>query len=92
MIYENFRVTGAHGAVLDFTNQFSIPAQSGDIQNFDRRWEQALLSTSEVSNDIVQESVYNMRIRECDQLQTVLAMYEKESTQDHRGQVIRRPW
>ena len=37
-----------------------------------------LLSTSEVPNDKILESVYKKRIRESDQLQTVLAMYEEK--------------
>ena len=38
-----------------------------DIQNFDTRWDQALLSTSEVPNDKIMESLFNMRIRGSDQ-------------------------
>ena len=42
----------------------------------------ALLSTGEVPKDSIQESMYKMRLRDSDQLQTVLAMYEQETTED----------
>ena len=42
MIYEYSRVTGAHGAVLDLTDLFSVSLQGDDIQDFDTRRDQAL--------------------------------------------------
>ena len=78
MIYECFLVTGAHEAVLDFTDLFSIALHSDDIQEIDTRWDQVLMSTSEVPNDRILESLYKMRMRESNKLQTVLAMCEQE--------------
>ena len=52
IIYEHFQVTGAHDAVLDLTDLVSVSLQ-GDIQGFDTRWYQALLSTSEMAKDHV---------------------------------------
>ena len=63
---------------LDFSDLFSISSHGDDIQDFDTRWDQALLSTSEVPNDSILESLYKMRLRQSVQLQTVLAMYEEE--------------
>ena len=77
MIYEYFRVTHAHEAVLNNTDQFRISSHGDDIQGFDTRWDQALLSTGEVPKDSFLESVYKTRIRESDQLKTVLAMHEQ---------------
>ena len=37
---------------------------------------------SEAPDDSILESLYRMRIRMCDQLRTVLAMYEQEINQD----------
>ena len=76
MIYEYFRVTGAHEAVLDDTDLFSVTLEGDDIQDFDTRWDQVLLSTSEVPSDKILESLHKMQTRESDQLRTVLAMYE----------------
>ena len=35
MIYEHFRIAGAHEAVLDKTDLLSVSLQSDDIQDFD---------------------------------------------------------
>ena len=79
MIYEYFRVTEKHEAVLDSSDLFSITPHGDDIQDFDARWDKVLLSTSEVPNDKILSSYYKMRVRESDQLRTVLAMYEQEN-------------
>ena len=42
MVYEYFRVSGAHDAVLDSTDLFSISSHDDDIQDFDASWDQAL--------------------------------------------------
>ena len=82
MIYEHFRVTGSHEAVLDPTELFSVSLQGDDSQDFDTRWDQAPLSTSEMPRDNVLEGLYEMRIRESVQHQTVFAMYAQETDQN----------
>ena len=59
---------GAHEAVLDYWDQFSITSHGDDIQNFDNCWDQVFLSTSEVPTDSILESLYKRRIRESRQL------------------------
>ena len=56
MIYE---------AALDLSDLFNVSLQGDDIQDFDTRWDQALLSASEASEENAQ-------------LQTVFAMYDQE--------------
>ena len=48
MIYEYFRETGAHEAVLDRTDLFSNSLPGDDIQDFDTRWDEFLLSITGV--------------------------------------------
>ena len=48
MIYEHFRVTGAHEAARDLSDLFNVSLQTDDIQEFDTRWDEALLSAGEV--------------------------------------------
>ena len=69
-------------AVLDFSDLFSITLHGDDIQDFDARWDQVLLSTSQVPSDGILESLCKMRVRESDHHQTVLATYEQEINQD----------
>ena len=47
MIYEHFPSAG----VLDCSDLFGVSVQGDDIQDFDTRWDQALLSTSETRKD-----------------------------------------
>ena len=82
MIYEYFRETGAHEAVLDFTDLNSITLLGDDVQDFDTRCDQALSSTREVPQNSILESLCEIRIQESDQLRTVLAMNEQEMHQD----------
>ena len=78
MIYDYFRVTGAHDTVLDYADLFSIGLRNDDGQEFDTRWDEILLSMTKIPLDDVLESLYKLRIRESDQLKTVLALYDME--------------
>ena len=71
-------MTGAHEAVLACVELIRITLHGNDIQDVDTRWDQVLLSTSEVSNDKILESLKKMRKRESAKLTTVLAMCEQE--------------
>ena len=68
MIYDFFRVTGAHDTVLDYADLFSITLRSADVQEFDTRWNEILLSMTKIPPDDVLESLYKLRIPESDQL------------------------
>ena len=45
LIHEYFRVTGAHDTVLDYADLFTITLRNDDVQDFDTRWDEILLST-----------------------------------------------
>ena len=78
MIYDCFRVTGAHDTVLDYADLFSVPLHDDDIQEFDTRWGEVLLSMSKIPSDDILESLCKLRIRESPQLKTVLELYDME--------------
>ena len=46
MIYDYFRVTGAHDTVLDYADIFSVTLRDDNVQDFDTRWDEVLLSMS----------------------------------------------
>ena len=71
MIYDYFRVTGAHDTVLDYANLFSITLRNDDVQDFDARWDVILISMTRISLDDILDSLFKTRIRESDQLKTV---------------------
>ena len=78
MIYDCFRVTGAHDTVLDYADLFSVTLRNDDVQDLDTRWDEIQLSMTKIPTDDVLESLYKMRIRESDQLKTVLELYDME--------------
>ena len=78
MIYDYFRVTGAHDTVLDYADLFSVTLYDDNIQEFDTRWDEVLLSIATIPSDDILESLYKLRIRESDQLKTVLELYNLE--------------
>ena len=49
-----------------------------NIQEFDTRWDEVLLSMSKIPSDDILESLYKLRIRESAQLRTVLELYDME--------------
>ena len=81
MIYDHFRVTGAHDTVLDYADLFSVTLRDDNVQEFDTRLDEVLLSMSKIPSDDVLESLCQLRIRESDQLKTILELYEMEIPQ-----------
>ena len=67
MIYDYFQVSGAHDTVLDYAGSFSVTLRDDNIQEFDTRWDEVLLSKSKIPSDDILESLYKLRIRESDQ-------------------------
>ena len=62
MIYEHVRATGAYEVVQDLSDLFNIRLQNDDFQDFDVRWDQALLATSEIPSEMVLEGLYKSKI------------------------------
>ena len=78
MIYDYFRVTGAHDTVLDYADLFSITLRNDNVQDFDTRWDQILRLLTKIPSDDILESLYKSRIHESDELKTVLELYDLE--------------
>ena len=71
MIYNYFRVIGAHDTVLDYADLLTITLCSDDVQE----WDEILLSTTKIPSDDILEGLYKLRIRVSDQLKTVLDFF-----------------
>ena len=80
MIYEHFRATGVHEAVQGLSDLFKTRLQNDDVQHFDVRWGQALLSASEMPTVAILEGLYKSKWKV--QLQTVLALYDQETVRN----------
>ena len=72
VIYDYFRVTGAHDTVLNYADLFSVTPHDDNIQELDTRWYEVLLSMSKIPSE------YTLRIRESAQLKNVLELYDME--------------
>ena len=68
MIYDYFRVTGAHETILDNVDLFFVTLHDDNIHEFD---------------DIL-ESLYKLRIRESDQIKNVSELYDMIIISRHR--------
>ena len=78
MIYDYFQVTGTHHTVLDYADLFTITLRDDDVQDFDTRWDEILLSMTKIPPDDILETLYQLRILESDQLTTVLEVFDVE--------------
>ena len=53
LIYEQFRVTGTHDSVENYTDLFTIVLRNDDIQEFDSEWDGILLSVTKIPPSFV---------------------------------------
>ena len=85
LIYEYFRVTGANDSVENFADLFTIVLRNDDIQEFDSKWDELLLSMTQIPSDAILENLYKLRVRESEKLKTVLELYDLEIHQKKLG-------
>ena len=78
LIYEYFRVTGANDSVENYADLFTVVLRNDDIQEFDSKWDEILLSMTQIPSDEILESLYKLRIPESEKLKTVLERYKME--------------
>ena len=83
--YEYFRVTGANESVENYADLFTIGLRNDDIQEFDSKWDGILLSMTKIPPDDILEGLYKLRIRESENLKTVLELYDLEIHQKKLG-------
>ena len=85
LIYDQFRVTGTHDSVENYTDLFTIVLRNDDIQEFDSKWDGILLSMTKIPPDEILEGLYKLRIRESEKLKTALELYDLETHQKKLG-------
>ena len=57
----HFRATGAFDAAQDLSDIFNTFLHGDDIEDFDTRWDQALLAASEIPTKNVLEGLYKLK-------------------------------
>ena len=85
LIYDYFRVIGAHDSVENYADLFTISQRNDDIQESDSKWDGILLSMTKIPPDDILEGLYKLRIRESEKLKTVLELYDLEIHQKKLG-------
>ena len=75
---KTFQVTRDHDTVLEYADLFTLTLRNDDVQEYDAMRDEILLSMTKIPPDEVLESLHKLRIRESDQLKTVLEMYDME--------------
>ena len=70
--------TGANDSVENYADIFTVVLRNDDIQEFDSKWDEILLSMTQIPTDDILEILYKLRIRECEKLKTVLELYNME--------------
>ena len=78
LIDEKFRPTGSFDGIPGLSGLFSINMENNDIQDFDLRWKQTLLLTSDPPSDTVLEGLYVSKIQESSQAHTIMALHNQE--------------
>ena len=58
-----------------------VVLRNDDIQEFDSKWDENLLSMTKIPSDGILEGLDNLRIRESEKLKTVLELYDLETHQ-----------
>ena len=61
LIYEYFRVTGSHDSVENYADLFTIVLRNDDNQEFDSKWDEILLSMTQIPSDDILESLYKLK-------------------------------
>ena len=62
---------------------FKKRLHNDDVQDLDTRWDQALLSASEIPTEMILDGLYKAKLQDSVRLQTVLAMYEQENIRSY---------
>ena len=61
-------------SVENYADQFTVVLRNDDIQEFDSKWGEILLSMTQISSDDTLESLCELRVRESGELKAVLGL------------------
>ena len=70
-------------AVHGLADLVSMTLQNDDVQDFDVRWDHALLSVNDMPPDVILEEFLKSKLQDSVQLQTVLALYDQETARNN---------
>ena len=85
LIYEYLWVTGANDSVENYADLFTVALRNGDIQESDSKWDEIVLSMTQIPSDEILEGLCELRIRESEKLKTVFDLCNMEIHQKKAG-------
>ena len=85
LIYDYFRVTGSNDSVENYADLFTVFLRNDIVQEFDSKWDEILLSMTQIPSDEILESLYKLSIRGSEKLKTLLSLYNVEIHQKKAG-------
>ena len=62
LIYEYFRVTGANDSAENYADLFTVALRNDNVQEFDTKWDEILLSMTRIPSEDILEILYILRI------------------------------
>ena len=65
----------------NYADLFTVALRNDDIQQFDAKWDEILLSMTKIPSDDILGGLYKLRIRESEKLKTILELYNMEIDQ-----------
>ena len=86
---EYFRRTGSFDEIQGLSGLFSLKLEDDDIQDFDFRWEQALLLTSDPPSDKVLEGLYVSKLQDSSEAQTTWRSSTKNFCEEEENEIVK---
>ena len=82
LICDYFRVTNVNDSVLDHADLGSIVLRNDNIQEFDTRWDEILLSMEQFPPEDILESLSKLRIRVSEKLRRIRIVQLGDSSEE----------
>ena len=81
MIYDYLKISGTSEALLDFNDLLRVQLKSDNVQGFDTKWDEVLLSMTEVPDEDTLEKVYKKQVHYSEELKPLMALYQRDTVQ-----------
>ena len=73
-----FQVTGRNDSVENYADLFAIVLRSVDIQELDSKWDELLISMTQIPSDDILEGLYQIRNTRVSETQDRVGIYNME--------------
>ena len=81
IVYDYLKINGTREALLDFNDLLSDQLKNDNVQGFDTKWDEVLLSMTEVPDEDTLEKVYKKQVHHSEDLKPLMALYQRDTVQ-----------